>query len=271
MRHELHDEVSLEIGRRVAATLRAQPELVQIARDNLARWLEQNADAPALVRCYREWQVVLNGPVSEICRILETDNEQYQRLRQNSPFVGIVSPREIGRSRRPFASDMQRAQLEHIIRAATAITGAQEFVVVGSQAILGTFPEAPTELLVSIEADLFTLRNPADAGSIGEGSPFHQAFGYYAHGVGLETAVLPAGWRERLVSVHNANTGGGRGLCLEIHDLAVSKLVAGREKDMEFVQGLFYHKMADRQTVRERLTSTPLDAKERQLCVDRLK
>jgi len=95
VRHELHDEVSLEIGRRVAATLRAQPELVQIARDNLARWLEQNADAPALVRCYREWQVVLNGPVSEICRILETDNEQYQRLRQNSPFVGILSPREI--------------------------------------------------------------------------------------------------------------------------------------------------------------------------------
>jgi len=104
---------------------------------------------------------------------------------------------------------MQRAQLEHIIRAATAITGAQEFVVVGSQAILGTFPEPPAELLVSIEADLFTLRNPADAdlidGSIGEGSPFHQTFGYYAHGVGLETAVLPAGWRERLVSVHTAN------------------------------------------------------------------
>lgn len=170
---------------------------------------------------------------------------------------------------------MQRAQLEHIIRAAAAITGAHEFVIIGSQAILGAFPDAPAELLVSIEADLFTLRNPADAdlidGSIGEGSPFHQTFGYYAHGVGLETAIVPAGWQERLVPVHNANTGGGTGLCLEVHDLAVSKLVAGREKDLQFVQGLFQHEMADRQTVRERVSSTPMGATERQLCLDRLK
>jgi hypothetical protein len=87
----------------------------------------------------------------------------------------------------------------------------------------------------------------------------------------LETAIVPAGWQERLVPVHNANTGGGTGLCLEVHDLAVSKLVAGREKDLQFVQGLFQHEMADRQTVRERVSSTPMDATERQLCLDRLK
>jgi hypothetical protein len=95
VRHERHDEVSLEIGRRVAAALRTQPELVQVARDNLAHWLRQNTDAPALVSCYWEWEAILDGPVNEICRILETDDEQYQRLRQNSPFVGILSPREI--------------------------------------------------------------------------------------------------------------------------------------------------------------------------------
>ena len=50
---------------------------------------------------------------------------------------------------------MQRPQLEHIIRAAAGITGAQEFVIIGSQAVLGQFPHAPSELLVSIEADLF--------------------------------------------------------------------------------------------------------------------
>jgi hypothetical protein len=113
---------------------------------------------------------------------------------------------------------MQRHQLEHIIRAAAAITGAERFVIVGSQAVLGQFPEAPAELLVSIEADVFSLRDPADSdlidGSIGEGSPFHQTFGYYAHGVGAETAVLPAGWRDLLVPVRNANTGGGSGLCV---------------------------------------------------------
>ncbi len=47
---------------------------------------------------------------------------------------------------------MQRPQLEHIIRAAAGITGAQEFVIIGSQAVLGQFPHAPDELLVSIEA-----------------------------------------------------------------------------------------------------------------------
>lgn len=122
---------------------------------------------------------------------------------------------------------MQRPQLEHIIRAAAGITGADQFVIVGSQAVLGQFPQAPEELLASMEADLFTLRDPADSdlidGSIGEGSPFHQTFGYYAHGVGAETAVLPAGWNQRLVPVKNENTGGGAGLCLEVHDLAVSK------------------------------------------------
>lgn len=100
---------------------------------------------------------------------------------------------------------MLRPQLEHIIRAAAGITGAAEFVIVGSQSVLGQFPQAPDELLVSIEADVFSLRDPADNdlidGSIGEGSPFHQTFGYYAHGVSQETAILPTGWRERLVPV----------------------------------------------------------------------
>lgn len=137
---------------------------------------------------------------------------------------------------------MRRPQLEHIIHAAAGITGATEFVVVGSQAVLGQFPEALDDLLVSVEADVFSLRDPADSdlidGSIGEGSPFHQTFGYYAHGVSVDTAVLPGGWRERLIAIHNPDTGGGKGLRLEIHDLAVSKLIAGREKDAAFLTGL---------------------------------
>ncbi len=169
---------------------------------------------------------------------------------------------------------MQRHQLEHIIRAAAGITGATELVVVGSQALLGQFPTAPVELLVSIEADVFSLRDPADSdlidGSIGEGSPFHQTFGYYAHGVGADTAVLPTGWRERLIPVRNANTGSGTGLCLEVHDLAVSKLVAGREKDLSFVGALLRHQMLDMTTVEQRLAATPIPCERRELCLARL-
>jgi hypothetical protein len=169
---------------------------------------------------------------------------------------------------------MRRSQLEHIIRAAAGITGAAEFVVVGSQAVLGQFPGAPDDLLVSAEADVFSLRDPADSdlidGSIGEGSPFHQTFGYYAHGVSVETAVLPDGWRDRLVPICNANTGGGKGLCLEVHDLAVSKLVAGREKDAAFVTGLLRHRMVQAETIRARLAKLQLTADRLELASARL-
>ena len=117
---------------------------------------------------------------------------------------------------------MTRSQLEHIIRAAGTIADDEDIVVVGSQATLGEFPEAPEELLVSREAVVYPR----------------------THGVGPETAVLPAGWEGRLVMVSNANTRFVRGWCLEVHDLAISKLVAGREKDLDFVGALGRHGMA---------------------------
>jgi len=170
---------------------------------------------------------------------------------------------------------MQRSQLEHVIRAAAGITGATEIVVIGSQAVLGQFPDAPADLLVSIETDVFTFRDPADAdlidGSIGEGSPFHQTFGYYAHGVAEETAILPAGWKDRLVMVRNANTGNGCGLCLEVHDLAVAKLAAGREKDASFVTGLLRHQLADPSVIESRLRQTSLSRERLESVLARLR
>jgi hypothetical protein len=95
MLNEAHDEVSLEMGRRVVARLRGQPALLQVARDNLARWLRLNADAPALVRCYREWLAILERPLADICQILSADTEEGRRLRQNSPFAGVLPPSEV--------------------------------------------------------------------------------------------------------------------------------------------------------------------------------
>src|SRR5438876_11294830 len=136
---------------------------------------------------------------------------------------------------------MKRPDLEHIIRAAGSIADARQIVIIGSQAILASFPNAPAELTISQEADAYPLESPEKAdlidGSIGEKSPFHETFGYYAHGVGPETAVLPRNWRSRLVPVRNENTRGVTGLCLSPADLAVSKLAAGRENDLQFVSG----------------------------------
>lgn len=155
---------------------------------------------------------------------------------------------------------MKRSELEHIIRAAGSIADDSEIVVIGSQAILGQFPDAPTALLASAEADVFPRNHPELAGlidgSIGEGSAFHELYGYYAQGVGEGTAVLPSGWRDRLVHVRNPNTLGITGLCLEVHDLAISKYVAGREKDLEFTRELAKHRMTDKATLLARLRET---------------
>ena len=158
---------------------------------------------------------------------------------------------------------MKRSELEHLIRAAGKIAGDREIVVIGSQSVLGQFPDAPPALLRSMEGDVYPRSDPALAdkvdGSIGEGSRFHEQHGYYAQGVGPDTATLPRGWQRRLVRVENANTEGYVGLCLEVHDLAISKYVAGREKDLEFTRELARHGMTDRKTLLQRLSATKLD------------
>jgi len=154
---------------------------------------------------------------------------------------------------------MTRDQLEHLIRAAAVIADDDTIVIVGSQSVLGQFPDAPEPMRISMEADLFPLHYPERAdlieGSIGELSPFHQTFGYYAHGVSEETAVLPQGWKERLIVVRNENTRGAKGLCLEIHDLLVSKLIAGREKDLTYFKNAAKHHMADPEELLRRLAT----------------
>lgn len=159
---------------------------------------------------------------------------------------------------------MTRAQLEHLIRAAGDIASDDEIIVIGSQAILGQFPDAPASLLVSAEADIFPKNHPERAdlvdGSIGEGSPFHETYGYYAQGVGEETAVLPSGWKDRLIAVHNANTRGVTGWTLEVHDLLVSKYIAGREKDRSFCKEALRHHLADGSVLLERLRQTAIPA-----------
>ena len=157
---------------------------------------------------------------------------------------------------------MKRSELEHIIRASGEISGDDEIIIIGSQAILGQFPDAPIRLLSSMEADVYPKNKPEKAdkvdGAIGEGSSFHELHGYYAQGVGERTAVLPKDWESRLVVLINDNTNGVTGYCLEVHDLAISKLIAMRPKDLEFVQELVRHDMIGKKTMLYRLEQTHL-------------
>ena len=78
---------------------------------------------------------------------------------------------------------MTREQLEHVLRAASAIAGERDVLVIGSQSVLASFAESdlPPEATSSMEADVAFFDDPADAkadqvdGAIGELSLFHEA------------------------------------------------------------------------------------------------
>ncbi|MBI1861601.1 MAG: hypothetical protein HYR96_11855, partial [Deltaproteobacteria bacterium] len=124
---------------------------------------------------------------------------------------------------------MKRSQFEHTVRASGAILGATDILVIGSQAIHASIDFEIEVANRSIEADIAALDDrdgrKADLidGSIGELSAFQETFGYYAQGVTPQTAILPAGWRERLVPFKTEGTQGVTAHCLEAHDLWISK------------------------------------------------
>lgn len=139
---------------------------------------------------------------------------------------------------------MQRSEVEHVLRAAAAIAQEQSFVVVGSQALLFLLPNAPDALLVSRELDLYPALSPEKSdlidGAIGALSSFDTTFGYHADGVGPETAVMPPDWMQR-ATLHYV--GELTVICPDLHDLALSKCVAAREKDATFVRELIRHSL----------------------------
>lgn len=149
---------------------------------------------------------------------------------------------------------MKLDELQHVLRASAAIAQENSMVVVGSQAILLLLDAPPEALLVSREVDLYPALHPERAdlidGAIGMHSSFHETFGYFADGVGPETAVMPADWMTRS-SLHYV--GDVTAICPELHDLVVSKCVAGREKDADFVRELLRLDLVTVPTLKERV------------------
>lgn len=158
---------------------------------------------------------------------------------------------------------MKREDLEHIIRASGEITDQYEFVIVGSQSMLGPEPNPEEVFMVSMEADIYPLKAPELAenieGSIGEGSQFHETHGYYAQGVGPNTAILPSDWLDRVHRVQNGNTNDRVGYCLDVIDLFLSKAVAAREKDRDFCMALIEYQYVTPTQVLNVVPNMPLD------------
>jgi hypothetical protein len=170
---------------------------------------------------------------------------------------------------------MNRTQLEHIIRAASQISGDAEIVVIGSQAVHAQRMKLPPIAFQSDEADVYPRNHPERAdeidAAIGELSPFHDTHGYYGHGVSPTTAILPAGWEQRVVRLSNMNTGGATGLCIDVHDLVLSKYAAGREQDVEFNRELVRHGIVSKRKLTRLVPSMPIDDDRKRLILDRIK
>ena len=166
---------------------------------------------------------------------------------------------------------MRRSQFEHVIAAAAIVSEEREIVVIGSQAILGNVDEPPESMLFSMEVDVYPRNDPAKAddidGSMGDGSQFQSTYGYYAHGVGPETAKAPAGWEERLVKVdippRPGQSEGAVALCLEVHDLVLAKCVAGRDRDWEFTRDALAAGLVQVEELVRRVQDLPISAPER--------
>lgn len=124
---------------------------------------------------------------------------------------------------------MKKRDVDHVLRAAGLIVGEKQSM---------------TELLNLIGAD----------------SPFHEEFGFYADPVDESTAILPEGWRGRLVNLPPGDTEGVRGLCLDPHDLAIAKYSARREKDRAFTRELARRGLVDKQRLLSLVKKTPVAA-----------
>ncbi len=104
-------------------------------------------------------------------------------------------------------------------------------------------------------------------GVAGELSPFEELHGFSIDGVDLQTAVLPDGWRDRLVKVQNANTAAPdgqpqfTGLCLDKEDLCAAKLVAFHKKDRNFVAALIEAGLVDPDVIVARLSTVSPNAR----------
>ena len=148
---------------------------------------------------------------------------------------------------------MNRSQLAHTLRAAATHLGDRQFVVTGSAAIFGSFPDAlmNDDLALSAEVDLLPPDDEDGAkavaldGAHGELSAFHLTHGFYIDGVSTATAKVAVGWEKRVVPFAPADANGVIGWCLSAADPIATKTVVGRQKHHRFAGAALRQRLVD--------------------------
>jgi hypothetical protein len=106
-----HDEIdrrSLLLHRIISARLRGDPELLERVNETVSRWSRSRPHSTAL----KEWRDLLSmRDIGWILSFLRSRSEEATRLRQSSPFAGILTEEERSRIFRRYASACGRAPL----------------------------------------------------------------------------------------------------------------------------------------------------------------
>ncbi len=152
---------------------------------------------------------------------------------------------------------MRKSDLLELVRQIKVIVSDEMPIIVGSQAVhlVTNFP--PEIIQQSIECDFLFVSGKSETRieinkKLGVFSNFQLENGFYADALGLATVILPPNWQERLQPFEDEN-GVTIALVTEIHDIAVSKLIAGREKDFVFLKELFVRELIEIDTFIARL------------------
>lgn len=151
---------------------------------------------------------------------------------------------------------MKKFYLLDLVQRVSDLTGIATPIIVGSQSLFAITNDVPSMVRDSIECDFMLASHGVQAMQIvndelGILSSFSREAGYYADGLGLATVVLVPGWQDRLQPLKD-ESGKTVAQCLEPHDAAVSKLMAGREKDFQFISALLDCQLISLETLIER-------------------
>lgn len=133
---------------------------------------------------------------------------------------------------------MKRDDLRRLFAQARSLTGESDYVVLGSLAALGYAGELPPRMAMSLDVDAYGKSDPDRifelAPSLGQGSAFEAANGYYLDPISPRVATLPAGWEERLVRIELEP--GLAAWFLEPNDAAISKYARMEPRDREWIR-----------------------------------
>jgi hypothetical protein len=90
--HRLLEARSLAMHTVIAQKIERNPRLLEVPRDNLKRWRARWEDEPPA--WHGEWCAIMGRPWTEIAALITEPSEEAARLRQSSPFAGILSAAE---------------------------------------------------------------------------------------------------------------------------------------------------------------------------------